>query len=172
MYQSELADISISFVYSSLPICDNTKPMGKSFSTSKRTLVFLAGTVWYIGAVMLFRSGWELLFQALDMRPESSWHWLFLFLGLVLGVVQASTIFARSCRKNIQRIHALEDPRLWQFFRPGFFLALAGMISVGVLLDIFSKGKYFFMLVVTGLDFALAISLLGSSLFFWKDKLD
>ena len=144
--------------------------MGKIFSTSNKTLVILAGITWYIGAVMLFRSGWELLFRALEMRPESAWHWLFIFLGLILGVVQASTVFARSCRKNVQRIHELEDPRLWQFFRPGFFLALAVMISAGVLLNALSQGNYFFMLIVAGLDFALTISLLGSSLFFWKDR--
>jgi hypothetical protein len=105
------------------------------------------------------------------MRPESSWFWLFIFLGLVLGVIQARTIFARSCRKNIQRIRALPNPRLWQFFRPGFFLALAAMISAGILLDVFSQGNYFFMLFVVGLDFALTISLLGSSLIFWKDRI-
>ena len=140
--------------------------------TSKKTLIWLAVIVWYIGAVMLFRGGLELIAQTREMRPESAWHWLFIFLGLILGVIQASTIFARSCRKNIQRIHELEDPRLWQFFRPGFFLALAAMISSGVLLDVLSQGKYFFMLIVAGLDFALTTSLLGSSLFFWKDRND
>ena len=141
-------------------------------NTSKKTLIWLAAIIWYIGAVMLFRGGLELIAQTREMRPESAWHWLFIFLGLILGVVQASTIFGRSCRKNIQRIHELDDPRLWQFFRPGFFLALIAMISSGVLLDVLSQGKYFFMLVVAGLDFALTISLLGSSLFFWKDRID
>lgn len=142
--------------------------MKELLSTSKKTLVILAGIVWYIGGIMLFRSGLELLIQALEMRPDSSWHWLFLLLGLILGVVQASTIFARSCRKNIKRIRSLEEPRIWQFFRPGFFLALAGMITAGIVLDFLAQGKYFFLLFVSGLDFALTISLLGSSLVFWK----
>lgn len=142
--------------------------MKELLSTSKKTLVILAGIVWYIGGIMLFRSGLELLIQALEMRPDSSWHWLFLLLGLILGVIQASTIFARSCRKNIKRIRSLEEPRIWQFFRPGFFLALAGMITAGIVLDFLAQGKYFFLLFVSGLDFALTISLLGSSLVFWK----
>ena len=132
----------------------------------------LAAVVWYIGAVMLFRSGLELLSQARELRPDSTWHWLFIALGVVLGVLQARTLFTRSCRRNIQRIQELEDPKLWEFFRPGFFLALVGMISTGVLLDHLSKGIYMFMLFVAGLDFALTISLLGSSLVFWKEKID
>lgn len=146
--------------------------MKSPFRTSKKTLVVLAAVVWYIGAVMLFRSGLELLSQARELRPDSTWHWLFIALGVVLGVLQARTLFTRSCRRNIQRIQELEDPKLWEFFRPGFFLALVGMISTGVLLDHLSKGIYMFMLFVAGLDFALTISLLGSSLVFWKEKID
>ena len=140
--------------------------------TSKKTLVILAAMVWYIGAIMLFRGGWELLSEAKDLRPDSNWHWLFIGLGILLGIFQARTLFTRSCRRNIQRIRELEDPLLYQFFRPGFFLALGVMITAGVLLDIFSQGSYFFMLGVVGIDFALTISLLGSSLVFWQERID
>ncbi|MCJ7733435.1 MAG: hypothetical protein MUP11_02710, partial [Anaerolineales bacterium] len=71
----------------------------------------------------------------------------------------------------IRRIDQLEDPRLWQFFRPGFFFALVVMISSGVMLNYFSQGHYYFMLGVASLDFALTISLLGSSIVFWTEKL-
>jgi hypothetical protein len=97
--------------------------------------------------------------------------WVFLGAGSLLGLFQAVTIFSRSCRKNIRRIDQLQDPRLWQFFRPGFFGALTGMISAGVLLDHWSHGHYFFSLFVAGLDIALTISLLGSSYVFWTDWL-
>jgi hypothetical protein len=143
--------------------------MDKLLRTSKKTLVVLAAAVWYIGAAMLLRSGLELLSQARELRPDSTWHWLFISLGILLGIVQAATLFSRSCRKNLQRIRELDNPMIWQFFRPGFFLALAGMISTGVLLDHFAQGNYFFMLFVAGLDFALTISLLGGSLVFWKE---
>ena len=146
--------------------------MANILRTSKKTLVILAAIVWYIGGIILFRSGWELLNQAREMRPESNWPWLFILMGLILGVVQARTIFTRSCKKNIQRIRLLENPRLWQFFHPGFFVALAGMITTGVLLDHAAQGNYFFMLFVAGLDFALTISLLGSSLVFWREKIE
>ncbi|TFG49782.1 MAG: hypothetical protein E4H33_01550 [Anaerolineales bacterium] len=137
--------------------------------TSKKTLLYLASAVWIIGGVMLFRSGFELIIQARELR-SSPWPWIFIAFGIALGILQTLTIFSRSCRKNIRRIDQLEDPRLWQFFRPGFFIALAVMISSGVMLDYFSQGHYFFILGVAALDFALAISLLGSSTIFWTEK--
>lgn len=139
--------------------------------TSRRTLVYLSAVVWYIGGLVLFKSGVELFSDASRLRPGLSWPWIFIPLGLGLGILQAATIFRRSCQKNILRIGLLTDPRLWQFFRPGFFLALAAMISTGVLLDHFSEGRYFFMLTVAALDFALTISLLGSSYVFWTEDL-
>lgn len=145
--------------------------MADFFRITRKNLVILAAIVWYLGAVMLFRGGVELLSKARELRPDSTWHWLFIGLGILLGIIQARTLFARSCRRNIQRIRQLDDPRVWQFFRPSFFLALAAMIGAGILLDIFSQGIYFFMLFVAGLDFALTISLLGSSLIFWQDRI-
>ena len=138
--------------------------------TSKRILIFLAAAVWYIGGVMLFRSGVELIRSTVDLKPGGPWPWLAILTGLILGIIQAKIIFARSCRKNLHRINSLEDPRIWQFFRPGFFLALAVMITSGVLLDHWAQGHYFFMLGVAALDFALAVSLLGSSYVFWTTK--
>jgi hypothetical protein len=138
--------------------------------TSKRTLIFLSATVWYIGGVMLLRSGVELLVNAVQLNPGGLWPWLAVLAGLILGIIQAKIIFARSCRKNLYRINNLEDPRIWQFYRPGFFLALAIMITSGILLNHWSQGYYFPMLGVAGLDFALTVSLLGSSYVFWTKK--
>ena len=137
--------------------------------TTKKTLLYLAAIVWYTGGFMLFLSGLELILQARELKAGGIWPWIFITLGIGLGVFQALYVFNVSCRKNLQRINKLENPRLWQFFRPGFFLALAVMITSGVLLDHFSQGHYFFMLIVAGVDFALTISLLGSSYIFWTD---
>jgi hypothetical protein len=139
--------------------------------TSKRLLVILAAVVWYVGGIMLFRSGYELTKMAVAMRAGEIWPWIFILMGITLGVVQAVTIFSRACRKNINRIRQLEDPKIWQFFRPAFFLALGIMITSGIILDHFSKGNYFFMLGVAALDFALTISLLGSSYIFWTERI-
>lgn len=137
--------------------------------TSKKTLVYLAAAVWYIGGIMLFRSGLELLNQTRDLKIGASWPIIFIACGVLLGIFQVLVIFRHSCRRNLERINQLDDPRLWQFYRPGFFLALAIMITSGILLDHFSHGNYFFMLGVAALDIALTISLLGSSYIFWTD---
>jgi hypothetical protein len=143
--------------------------MSQIFRTSKQTLLMLAASVWLIGGIALLRSGLQQLQGARALNPSGGWTWAFLGAGSLLGIFQALTIFSRSCRKNIRRINQLQDPRLWQFFRPGFFLALAVMISAGVLLDHISSGRYFLTLFVAGLDIALTISLLGSSPVFWTD---
>ena len=135
--------------------------------TSKRTLIFLAAAVWYIGGVMLFRSGVELIRSAVALKPGGFWPWVAVLAGLILGIIQAKTVFTRSCRKNLHRINSLEDPRIWQFYRPGFFLALAIMITSGILLNLWAQGHYYPMLGVAGLDFALTVSLWGSSYVFW-----
>ena len=137
--------------------------------TSKKTLVYLAAAVWYIGGIMLFRSGLELIIQTREMKSDILWPLIIITLGIALGIFQVLFIFRHSCRKNLQRINQLEDPRLWQFYRPGFFLALAIMITTGILMDHFAQGYYFFMLGVAAVDFALTISLLGSSYVFWTD---
>jgi hypothetical protein len=137
--------------------------------TTKKTLLILAGAVWYIGGFMLFRSGLELVHQARELNDSMLSPWYFIGPGIFLGIFQALTVFKNACRKNISRINQLQDPRLWQFYRPGFFLALAVMITTGVLLDHFSQGNYYFMIFVAALDFALTISLLGSSYMFWTE---
>ena len=137
--------------------------------TSKKTLVYLAAAVWYIGGIMLFRSGLELIIQTRELKSDILWPLIIVTLGIALGIIQVLFIFRHSCRKNLQRINQLEDPRLWQFYRPGFFLALAIMITSGILLDHFSQGHYYFMLGVAAVDFALTISLLGSSYVFWTE---
>jgi len=137
--------------------------------TSKRTLVYLAAAVWYIGGIMLLRSGLELIIQVRELKSGILWPSIIITLGIALGIFQVLFIFRHSCRKNLHRINQLEDPRLWQFYRPGFFLALAIMITSGILLDHYSQGHYYFMLGVAAVDFALTISLLGSSYVFWTE---
>ncbi len=137
--------------------------------TTKKTLVYLAAAVWYIGGIMLFRSGLELVIQAHELKEGTLWPEIFISSGIILGIIQAFFIFRHSCRKNLRRINLLNDPRLWQFYRPGFFLALAIMITSGILLNHFAQGYYYYMLAVAAVDFALTLSLLGSSFVFWTD---
>ncbi len=138
------------------------------FDVSARTLKILAALVWYSGGFILLLKGRSLLMEAEALRPGQFWLWLAVGGGLLLGVVQARFLFSKSGRRNLRRIDALERPRLWQFFRPGFFAALAVMIAAGAMLSRLAHGNYPFLLFVAGLDMAVAISLLGSSTVFWE----
>ena len=130
----------------------------------------LAALVWYIGGFVLVLKGGSLLAEAEALRPGLAWPWLALAAALLLGGLKAGFLFARSCQKNLSRIAALDQPKIWQFYKPGFFLFLALMISAGATLSRLAHDNYPFLIGVATLDLALAIALLGSSYVFWKRK--
>jgi len=51
--------------------------------TSKKVLIILSAGVWYIGGIMLFRSGFELLLLSTGIRPGENWPWVFIGLGIL-----------------------------------------------------------------------------------------
>jgi hypothetical protein len=102
---------------------------------SRRTLKVLAAVVWYAGGVALTRKGVSLILESRRQDPESDCLFVALGAALLLGGLKARFLFNSSCRRNLARIAALEHPRVWQFFRPGFFVALAVMIATGALLS-------------------------------------
>lgn len=110
------------------------------------------------------------MIEAHTLRPGQPWTWLAIGVGLLAGAVKACCLFAGVCRKNLARIGLLIEPKVWQFFRPRFFIFLALMIALGASLSAMSHGNYAFLLCVGGLDLCLAAALLGSSYVFWKEK--
>jgi hypothetical protein len=88
--------------------------------------------------------------------------------GLLLGGLKARYLFSRRCDRNLARIAALDQPRVWQFFKPGFFAALAVMILAGATLSRSAHNHHDLLLAVGTLDLALATALLGSSYVFWR----
>jgi len=137
---------------------------------SKRALNIMAGVVWYAGGVALLRKGTSLVLDAHELRPDESCAALAVSIGLVLGAVKAKFIFSGSCRRNLTRIAGLAEPRALQFFRPGFFVALAAMILSGVLLSRLAQVHYSLLCAVAALDLTIAVALLGSSYVFWKRR--
>ncbi len=136
-------------------------------NATARTLKILAALVWLLGGVILVAKGISLLFDANTIQTGRFGPWLGLMLGILLGALQAKYLFANFGRKNLTRIDGLNQPKLWQFFRPGFFLALALMIAVGVILSIMAVGNFIFLIGVAALDLVVGISLLGSIYVFW-----
>jgi hypothetical protein len=139
-------------------------------TTSKHHLRVLAAVVWCGGSIVLLLKGHSLLSEAAALRPGTAWPWLVVGTALLLGGLKARFVFSRSCGRNLARISALDQPKIWQFFTPGFFLALAIMIAAGATLSQLAHNDYSFLLSVAVLDLGIATALLGSSYVFWREK--
>ena len=72
------------------------------------------------------------------------------------------------CRKNLDRIAALNDPQLWQAFRPGFYDFLTTMVLLGATLSSLAIDNYPALIALVILDISIAIALLGSIQVFVK----
>lgn len=139
-------------------------------NVSARTLHILAALVWYAGGIVLLLKGGSLLAEADALEPERIWPWLAGILALCLGGLKARFIFGKSIKRNLARIAALDPRRLWQFFSPGFLVALAAMITAGASLSRLAEGSYPFLITVAVLDLSIAMALLGSSIVYWQQK--
>ena len=137
---------------------------------STRSLKILAALVWYVGGTILLLKGRSLLIEADALKPEEGWPWLAAVVGIFLGGLKAKFLFNKSCQRNLDRIAALNRPRVWQFFRPGFFVILTVMILIGVSLSRLAHNNYPFLIGVAILDLGIGIALLGSSYVFWKQE--
>lgn len=124
--------------------------------------------MWYLGGFVLILKGINLLIEANSLNPNLNWPWIAMIIGLFIGILKAMFLFNKSCEKNLNRIDSLTQPRVWQFYRPGFFMALTAMILIGIMLSYFAHGTYSFLLIVAIIDISIAVALLGSSYVFWK----
>jgi len=139
-------------------------------TASTRSLNALAALVWHVGGIVLLLKGGSLLAEAAALRPGLAWPWFAVGTALLFGGLKAKFLFSRSCDRNLARIAALDQPRIWQFFEPGFFVVLAVMIVTGAALSRLAHSHYSFLLGVAVLDLGVSIALLGSSYVFWREK--
>ena len=139
-------------------------------TVSTRTLNILAALVWYVGGIVLLIKGSTLLVEAHTLRPEMYWIWIVIAAGLCFGGLKGKFIFSKNCQNNLVRIRSLDQPKVWQIFRPWFFVFLAAMITTGATLSRLAHDNYYFLIGVAILDFSIAIALLWSSYVFWKQK--
>jgi hypothetical protein len=139
-------------------------------NVSTRSLKIISAIFWYIGGVVLMLKGSSLLIKADTLKPDQIWPWLTIIAGLLLGSLKARFLFIKSCQKNLTRISALQRPKIWQFFRPRFFVFLLLMIIGSAALSQLAQNNYPFTIGVAILDFSIAIALMGSSYIFWNHK--
>ena len=135
---------------------------------TKLTLLSLAAFTWYGGGIALFLKATALIKEAYTLNPVSFWIYLAPILGIFIGLIKTLLIFNHACKKNIKRIHALINPRVWQFFRPGMFIFLAIIIPAGAMMSRMAAGKFGWLCAVAVLDLSIGTALLASSLQFWK----
>jgi hypothetical protein len=135
---------------------------------SQNTLVIIAGIVWYAGGIALLLKGSALIKQAYWMDSESSWTLVAVLMGIITGLTKSRFFFIRSCKKNIQRIKAITEPRVWQCFRPGMLIFLAIVIPTGTWLSRAAAGDYLLLCLIGALDLSIAFALLTSGLVFWN----
>ena len=137
---------------------------------SRKLLMIIAAAIWYAGGIILILKGGSLIAEAYQLDSSSFWAGLALIVGATAGLLKARFWFNKVCKKNVVRINALESPRLWQFYRPGFLLFLAVIMPTGALMSKAAAGNYTLLCLVGALDISIAFALLTSSLVFWKLK--
>ena len=140
------------------------------FNTTHYTLKLLAAMVWCSGAVVLSYKSTQLLLEAYSINPIQYWLWLTILGGILFGAIKARFLFSKLCIKNLKRINALRQPRLWQFYRTRFFFFLLLMVVFGSLVSRQAHGDYALLLTMSFIEVSLATALLGSSICFWKEK--
>ncbi len=133
----------------------------------RRALRLLAMLVWYVGFVALAIKSYRLFSQAYQIDSDIYKLIGFMLLAFVLSLLKTRYIFTKSCRNNLSRIDALENPRIWQFYRVGFFIFLLIVISLGAWLSRMASGDYYFLVSVGVVDMALSLALLFSSYVFF-----
>jgi len=136
----------------------------------KKTLKTLALLVWYIGFIALSLKSYKLFNEAYTLNHNLTYLITFLILGFLLSLLKTKYIFTHSCQKNLQRIEGLENPKIWQFYRVGFFIFLVGVISLGAFLSRMASGDYYFLLSVGMVDMALALALFFSGFEFFRSS--
>jgi hypothetical protein len=141
-------------------------------TASIRTLNVLAAFVWYVGGIVLLINGFRLLVEAYSLKLEQYWPWLAIAVGPIIGSIKGKFIFRKSCLKNLARIDALNQPKIWQFFKPWFFAVLATMIVFGATMArlAHTQHNYYFLIAVSVVDIDIGIALLWSSYIFWKQR--
>lgn len=142
----------------------------KFFNASSSTLKILASIVWYTGVIVLSRKSFFLLQAANEINPSLIYIGFAVLTALIVGVIKTKYLFIGLCVKNLNRINLLNNPKLWQFYRPQFFIFLISMILLGSYLSKIAQGNYIMLVSMAIIELSIATALLGSSYCYWKRK--
>ena len=117
-------------------------------------LILIAGIVWMLVGLMLSRLAiiwWQ--------SYTGSFLILFIFIGLLLGVVKGYYIFTRIVNTNIQRIAQLNRVNfILAFISLKTYLLIIGMIILGILLRNSMFPKQYLAIIYLGVGLSMIIS--------------
>ncbi len=137
-------------------------------NTSHLKLRRLAALVWYTGILVLAVKSSSLMLEIDKEGIHRFWIILAFGSGILIGWVKAKYMFGKLCLENLKRIYALKKPRIWQFYRPRFFVFLCLMISLGNYLPRLFQENNLMLILLAILELSIAVALLISSHCFWK----
>jgi hypothetical protein len=129
-----------------------------------------AAIIWYGGGISLLFKGGALIKTGHALDAQSIGIVFAPILGMLIGLLKGRFLFSKGCEKNITRIKALGDPRIWQCFRPGMLIFLAIIIPAGAWMSRAAAGNWTLLCLVGALDISIACALLSSSIVFWRRK--
>lgn len=139
-------------------------------NTTHPILIMMAALVWYTGVIVLSLKSSGLLTRAHDLGIPLEWIVAWIILGILIGVVKSKYLFVRICKSNLNRIKALEKPKLWQFYRKRFFIFLFLMVTMGNILATMAQDHREGLVSLAVLEISIATALGLSSLTFFKRK--
>lgn len=133
-------------------------------------LAVVAGLVWALGAWATGDTACTLAALAVGQGASSAAELGSLGAGAAGGVGAAWALFAPLARANLARIDALEQPRLWESFRPRFLLGLVLFDGGTVLLQTFAVKDAVGRLTMAAVNMAVSVGL-GLSLLVFLEQL-
>lgn len=135
---------------------------------SSNTLIRLAALVWYTGVVVLIAKSSALFMEAVKSGADEVVTLMAVVCGIVIGKLKARYLFYAIGKKNIDRIKALTEPMLWQFYRKRFFIFLFSMVVLGQCLSSVAHGNKMGLIALAVLELSIAFALFFSRRCFWE----
>ena len=134
---------------------------------SKILVQRLAGLVWVAVGISLAVRGARML-PAAKMQSGLGWTVFSCLLGLVIGTAKGKFVLSKSARRNVVRIHKLEQARPWNLFTVKFYPLIGLMIGLGALLRWGAGQGHWNWAPVAGLYLGIGGALAISSLVYFQ----
>ena len=119
-------------------------------------LLWLAAAIWLLGAIACGQLSSTLL-TGLAVNKTSLY--ITLSVAVIVGLLLGGTLFRRLALANIDRIDALNAPRIWEAYRLRFYAFLVCFDGGSVLLTRYLVKDETSKLVVGGIDLAICVAL-------------